>query len=163
MSRRPISPKLRFQILSRDEYRCRYCGTGAAKTELHIDHRVPVSAGGDNHPSNLLTACRACNLGKGALRYQSPDEGALEVSDYLASLMDWPDEGEPYLDDGLYRSLRACVREFGVDVVKAALDAAMQHDAGEAQAGHAVATLTVRCEMIVDPERFAHLTAKSVH
>lgn len=32
---------------------------------LHVDHIVPVCAGGDNDVDNLTTACDACNLGKG--------------------------------------------------------------------------------------------------
>jgi len=32
---------------------------------LEIDHYVPRSKGGSSQPSNLKTACRECNLGKG--------------------------------------------------------------------------------------------------
>jgi hypothetical protein len=32
---------------------------------LHVDHVVPVSLGGTNGASNLVTACSACNHGKG--------------------------------------------------------------------------------------------------
>lgn len=54
----------RWEILKRDRFRCAYCGRQAAETELHVDHVHPRSKGGSDHPSNLKTACRACNLSK---------------------------------------------------------------------------------------------------
>jgi 5-methylcytosine-specific restriction endonuclease McrA len=32
---------------------------------LHVDHVVPVAAGGTTNEDNLRTACEECNLGKG--------------------------------------------------------------------------------------------------
>ncbi len=52
----------RTQVLQRDLYRCNYCG-GYADT---VDHKVPVAAGGTDHPTNLVAACDLCNKGKGA-------------------------------------------------------------------------------------------------
>jgi hypothetical protein len=58
---------LRFKILSRDKFSCKYCGR-SPKTDdsvvLHIDHILPLSKGGTWDESNLLTACRECNIGK---------------------------------------------------------------------------------------------------
>jgi len=62
--RKAISPGARWDILSRDGFRCRYCGSGSADTQLHIDHWVPVSKHGTNDPENLITSCVLCNLGK---------------------------------------------------------------------------------------------------
>jgi 5-methylcytosine-specific restriction endonuclease McrA len=64
--RRPDIPKtLRFQILQRDGFRCQYCGRGTKDgAVLVLDHVVPYSIGGATDESNLVTACRACNLGK---------------------------------------------------------------------------------------------------
>lgn len=63
-------------MLSRDDYTCRYCGHrpeqlrawqwGRYRATLHIDHVIPVAAGGLNTLSNLVTACERCNLRKGA-------------------------------------------------------------------------------------------------
>jgi len=64
--RRPLSKKLRFEVLKRDGYVCQYCGHGAPKVVLHIDHIVPVARGGSNDIENLVTACEACNSGKRA-------------------------------------------------------------------------------------------------
>lgn len=59
-----ISKALRFEILTRDGYRCRYCGASPQTTVLHIDHVLPRSKGGRDDASNLVTACADCNLGK---------------------------------------------------------------------------------------------------
>jgi 5-methylcytosine-specific restriction endonuclease McrA len=65
--RDPIPPRLRFAVMQRDGFRCGYCGrTAASGAVLHVDHIVPVSAGGTDDEGNLMTACDECNLGKGA-------------------------------------------------------------------------------------------------
>lgn len=64
MSRESISPKLRFEVLKRDGFTCQYCGRSSPEVELHVDHVVPVAAGGGNDPGNLTSACVECNLGK---------------------------------------------------------------------------------------------------
>ena len=65
-ARSPIPARLRFAVLDRDHFTCQYCGRriGEPGVRLHVDHRVPVSKGGDNAMSNLVTACEECNLGK---------------------------------------------------------------------------------------------------
>jgi hypothetical protein len=67
-SKRDISHRLRFRILVRDGFTCRKCGRSPLKTpgtELHVDHIVPWSIGGETLPDNLETKCIECNLGKG--------------------------------------------------------------------------------------------------
>jgi len=66
---RSISISLRYRILSRDKFRCVACGASPAKdgsVELHVDHIIPWSRGGQNTEENLRTLCFKCNLGKGA-------------------------------------------------------------------------------------------------
>ncbi|WP_369292794.1 HNH endonuclease [Variovorax sp. J22R115] len=63
---RSIPHSMRFQVLRRDGFACRYCGRGAPDVKLHVDHVVPWSKGGRSAVENLRTACEACNLGKGA-------------------------------------------------------------------------------------------------
>lgn len=63
-NREPIPKKLRFDILSRDNFTCRYCGQSAPDVVLHADHVKPVAKGGTNEPSNLVAACSSCNGGK---------------------------------------------------------------------------------------------------
>lgn len=63
----PIPKRLRFEILKRDRFTCRYCGARPGRTQLHVDHVKPRAEGGTNDPSNLVTACETCNSGKGAV------------------------------------------------------------------------------------------------
>ncbi len=67
---RKISERLRFRILLRDGFACTACGRSPLNTrgvELHVDHIIPWSKGGENEPENLSTKCVQCNLGKGNL------------------------------------------------------------------------------------------------
>lgn len=64
---RVISDKLRYQVLKRDNFKCCACGASPAKDpsiELHIDHIIPWSKGGETTLENLQTLCSRCNLGK---------------------------------------------------------------------------------------------------
>jgi len=67
-ARDPLPAQLRFSVLQRDGFRCRYCGrTGSDPgVVLHVDHVVPLAAGGATKEDNLRTACEECNLGKAA-------------------------------------------------------------------------------------------------
>lgn len=64
-TRAGISPSLRFKVLQRDNFRCRYCGVGAEEEQLEVDHVFPRALGGPSTEGNLVTTCRACNIGKG--------------------------------------------------------------------------------------------------
>lgn len=61
---RSIKLALRFQILSRDQFTCRYCGRKPPYVVLHIDHIIPYVEGGTTTPDNLVTSCSDCNCGK---------------------------------------------------------------------------------------------------
>ncbi len=65
-SRRAISPRIRWEILERDDFTCRYCGSRAPDVVLHLDHVEPLAFGGSDDPSNLVAACETCNLSKAA-------------------------------------------------------------------------------------------------
>lgn len=78
----PISRRLRFEILRRDNYTCRYCGARTPDATLTIDHVVPTTLGGDDDPRNLVTACQPCNAGKSSI----PADAAL-VEDVDATAM----------------------------------------------------------------------------
>ena len=58
----------RDEIFERDDWRCVYCGEAFPPEELTLDHVQPRVRGGDRSHGNLVTACRACNTRKGALR-----------------------------------------------------------------------------------------------
>jgi hypothetical protein len=71
-----VSKSVRYRILARDGFKCRYCGSSPDDgAKLHVDHIVPVSRGGSDEESNLCAACSDCNLGKGN-RFQSAPPGA---------------------------------------------------------------------------------------
>ncbi|WP_083901707.1 HNH endonuclease [Pseudanabaena sp. PCC 6802] len=63
---RSISLTTRYLILKRDNRQCVICGRQPPAVKLEIDHIIPYSKGGSNHPSNLQTLCFDCNRGKGA-------------------------------------------------------------------------------------------------
>ena len=67
---RTISLQLRYKILKRDNFKCCACGASPAKdpnVELHVDHIIPWSKGGETEEDNLQTLCSMCNLGKSNL------------------------------------------------------------------------------------------------
>jgi len=66
LRRAPLPQKLRYEVLRRDGFTCQYCGRKPPEVELEVDHIDPVSAGGPDEVSNLITSCKDCNRGKGA-------------------------------------------------------------------------------------------------
>lgn len=64
--RKSLSKKTRFEVFKRDGFRCIYCAAHPPEVMLHVDHVVAVAAGGTSDIDNLVTACEACNQGKGA-------------------------------------------------------------------------------------------------
>ena len=65
--RPPISQRLRYTILKRDQEQCVKCGASPKKNSevtLEVDHIIPVAKGGTNDPKNLQTLCWSCNQGK---------------------------------------------------------------------------------------------------
>jgi len=56
---------IRFDVLLRDKFTCRYCGQSVDDgVKLEIDHIIPISKGGENTMDNLVVCCQQCNLGK---------------------------------------------------------------------------------------------------
>ena len=63
-----IPATLRRWVIQRANNRCEYCGIsqiGQVAT-FHIDHVIPVVAGGETTAENLALACVSCSLRKGA-------------------------------------------------------------------------------------------------
>jgi 5-methylcytosine-specific restriction enzyme A len=63
---RSIPLSVRLDVLTRDGYKCVYCGRSSQKIDLEIDHIIPYSKGGSNQIDNLQSLCFDCNRGKGA-------------------------------------------------------------------------------------------------
>lgn len=79
MSKRdPVSKRTRFEIFKRDGFVCQYCGAHPPEVLLHCDHIHPVAEGGSSDPDNLITACEACNQGKGAVPLSAVPDGLAE-------------------------------------------------------------------------------------
>lgn len=66
-TKREIGLQLRFKVFKRDNFKCCLCGASPAKdptVELHVDHIIPWSKGGETTIDNLQTLCSKCNIGK---------------------------------------------------------------------------------------------------
>lgn len=66
------APLSRRGVLSRDRYRCGYCGERATT----VDHILPRSRGGINSWENLVSACRRCNAHKAD---RTPEEAGMRL------------------------------------------------------------------------------------
>lgn len=78
MKRRAICRTVRKQIRERWP-QCAYCRREYGNRydeHFTIDHAVPLSKGGRDHPDNFIGCCRACNWSK---RDRSPGEWAAEI------------------------------------------------------------------------------------
>lgn len=63
-----IRPEKRLAIYLRDEFHCVYCNVNlhaADPFQITLDHVRARNNGGNNHESNLITACRSCNSSRG--------------------------------------------------------------------------------------------------
>jgi 5-methylcytosine-specific restriction endonuclease McrA len=58
-----IPDDVKHLVWTRDQGRCRHCGS---TTELQFDHVIPVAMGGGSGPENLQVLCGPCNRRKGA-------------------------------------------------------------------------------------------------
>lgn len=93
----------RAEFIAQQRFRCHYCnrrgGTeiGPDDRAWHLDHKNPLSRGGEDIDENLVLACKRCNLTKGAKPYREfkefaelafwvPDDWRLSEGD-LDSLM----------------------------------------------------------------------------
>jgi 5-methylcytosine-specific restriction protein A len=54
-------PSIRARVLARDRFACQSCGK---RSELEVDHIVPVARGGSWELDNLWTLCKPCHGAK---------------------------------------------------------------------------------------------------
>lgn len=86
-----IPAKLRHLVIQRAVNRCEYCKLsqiGQAAT-FHIDHVIPVVAGGETTPSNLALACVSCSLRKSARQTVVDPKTEAEVLIFNPRLQQW--------------------------------------------------------------------------
>lgn len=61
-----ISQRDIINLLNLFDNKCYYCGIGVKRgINLHLDHKLPLSKGGQHEINNLVPACITCNLRKG--------------------------------------------------------------------------------------------------
>jgi 5-methylcytosine-specific restriction endonuclease McrA len=66
----------RKAVLRRDKYVCQYCGLDLCDKTATIDHVIPRSKGGGSTWTNMVAACKDCNLFKGN---RTPKEAKMEM------------------------------------------------------------------------------------
>lgn len=65
MYRRRRQPRFsRQNVFIRDLYTCQYCNTPYTKSNLTLDHVIPISKGGKTEWNNIVSACNPCNANK---------------------------------------------------------------------------------------------------
>lgn len=66
-TKREPSNRLKIQVLMRDGNKCRICGVecSGGLNNIHFDHIIPWSKGGETTLDNLQVLCSACNEAKG--------------------------------------------------------------------------------------------------
>ncbi len=77
---RPISTKLRAEVLDRNGFTCQMCGLTPGdidpdtkrKVRLHIGHIKDKNLGGKNELSNLRALCSTCNQGAKNITSEKP-------------------------------------------------------------------------------------------
>ncbi|UCE89046.1 MAG: HNH endonuclease, partial [Pseudomonadota bacterium] len=74
--RKVVPPLTNRELFRRDGHLCMYCGREDRDTGLTRDHVVPVSRGGRDNWSNVVTACKRCNAHKGC---RTPDEAHMPL------------------------------------------------------------------------------------
>lgn len=63
---RTVSTARRREIYERDNGMCYLCGISLNLKDIHLDHLIPSSRGGDSSPENLAVACAFCNQSRGS-------------------------------------------------------------------------------------------------
>ncbi|MBI1928521.1 HNH endonuclease [Candidatus Poribacteria bacterium] len=86
-----ISVELRRLAIQRAAERCEYCGLSQEGQEatFHIDHVIPVAAGGATVAENLALACVSCSLRKAARQTTIDPQSGKEVALYNPRRDSW--------------------------------------------------------------------------
>ena len=64
------------ELFRRDAHLCLYCGNSFSEQHLTRDHVRPLSRGGRDYWSNVVSACRSCNHAKGP---HTPEEARMPL------------------------------------------------------------------------------------
>jgi Restriction endonuclease len=75
-SQRKEPPLTNRALFRRDQHVCLYCGVRFDAIHLSRDHVIPVSRGGKDTWTNVVTSCKRCNARKGSML---PEECHMEL------------------------------------------------------------------------------------
>lgn len=101
MPRPHIPETLRRKVAETAHYRCGYCLTSQEYTAMpmHIEHIIPLAAGGDSTESNLWLACPLCNGYKGIQTHHIDPETAKNTQLFNPRQQKWAEHFE-WSEDG---------------------------------------------------------------
>lgn len=68
--KRTLTNSIKIEVFKRDNHTCQECGAGR-EAKLHVHHIIPVSRGGTDEMSNLVTLCESCNQSIGNRIYKT--------------------------------------------------------------------------------------------
>ena len=77
-----IRREKRLAIYLRDKFHCVYCDAdlhAAKPMDVTLGHLVPLSSGGANESSNLVTSCRSCNSSRQNQSWQAFSQNATVI------------------------------------------------------------------------------------
>jgi hypothetical protein len=88
---RRIPAGIRRVVRNRAKGRCEYCGLSQEGQEatFHIDHVIPLAAGGQTTAENLALACVSCSLRKAARQTVIDPQTEEEVAVYNPRRDSW--------------------------------------------------------------------------
>jgi 5-methylcytosine-specific restriction endonuclease McrA len=92
---KPLTLEEGMRILERDRFKCQYCGLDGLSTfenslVMSVDFVLPRARKGKKDKSNLVAACRPCNLLKGNRVFDGFDEAKAYVLNRRTELRkDW--------------------------------------------------------------------------
>ncbi len=75
LPRRPVRFS-RLNVYLRDQNLCQYCGRNFHRSDLNLDHVIPVSLGGKTEWDNVVCSCVECNLKKGG---RTPEQARMRL------------------------------------------------------------------------------------
>ena len=123
--RKNLSKSVRFEVFKRDSLKCQYCGKSAPDVVLEVDHIIPVSKGGDNDISNLITACFDCNRGKRDKKLTDKQSAKLQKEELdklnarreqLEMIAEWRKELLNLMNESIDKIVEIINQEFYLDI-----------------------------------------------
>lgn len=51
-------------VKAKKTFKCYYCQRRFSRSEMHIDHIIPIARGGSHTSDNICSSCKTCNLTK---------------------------------------------------------------------------------------------------